>query len=127
MKKIILSLAVVLLVGSSTALFAQNQNGGQMQQMMKAYLKDSVQLSDAIVDSVMAVRMEFMPQMRTVFMDQSLNATDRQSKMDDIRTRLEGRYKAVGLTDQQMKMIEDRDTRLRSQWQNRPPGGSPNN
>ena len=98
-----------------------------MQQAMKAYLKDSVQLSDAIVDSVMAVRMEFMPQMRTIFMDQTMNATDRQTKMDDLRMKIAGRYRAVGLTDDQVKMIEDRDTRIRAQMGNRPPGGAPNN
>lgn len=126
MKKIILSLAVVLLVSSSSALFAQNQNGGQMQQMMKEYLKDSVQLSEALVDSVMAVRMELMPQMRTIFMDQSLSATDKQSKMGEIRAKLEERYRSAGLTDNQVKMIEDHDARMRQQMRNKMGGGQSN-
>ena len=67
MKKFILFLAIVISL-SATKTFAQDQRM-QMQQAYKSYLKDSVKLSDVMVDSVMAVRAQFQPQMRTVFMD----------------------------------------------------------
>lgn len=126
MKKIILSLVVILSVCYSGALFAQNQNGEQMQHMMKAYLKDSVMLSDALVDSVMAVRMSFMPQMRSVYMDQSLSTADKQAKLDEIRTQMDDRYKVAGLKDEQVKMIEEHDARMRQQMRNKMGGGQSN-
>ena len=127
MKKIIVSLAVVLLDWFVGQVVCTKSEWRPDAAGNEGLFKDSVQLSDAIVDSVMAVRMEFMPQMRTIFMDQTMNATDRQTKMDDLRMKIAGRYRAVGLTDDQVKMIEDRDTRIRAQMGNRPPGGAPNN
>src|SRR6266487_2167256 len=119
MKKTILCLAVALTLAAATRLFAQPPGNvdqrAQMQQMMKQYLKDSLQLSDALTDSVMAVRMEFMPQMRQIFMNQSLSAEDKQSKIRDIRTQMEARYKALGLTDDQVKKLADKDQRMREQ------------
>ena len=68
MKKVILCI-VVLLSLHTTKLRAQN--GQQMQQAWHQYLKDSVQLSDVMVDSVLAIRTQYRPQMRDIFMDQS--------------------------------------------------------
>jgi hypothetical protein len=95
-----------------------------MQQMMKQYLKDSVHLSDAMVDSVTAVRTEYRPQMREIFMDQSMSAADKETKFNDIRTQMEARYRTIGLTDEQITMIRDHDKRMREQMRNR--AGNPN-
>ena len=78
MKKIILCLAI-LLSFSATKLLAQN-NGQQMQQAWQSYLKDSVKLSDAMSDSVLAIRMQYRPQMRDIFMDQSSSASRQANK-----------------------------------------------
>ena len=119
MKKIISCLAVALLF-TATSVFSQNQNGGgQMQQRQRQYLKDSVHLSDVMSDSVMAVRMQYMPQMREIFMDQSTSADDKQTKMQNLRTQMEARYKTIGLTDEQITMIREHDQRMREQMRNR--------
>ena len=118
MKKTILCLVVALSLLSSRSLFAQNQNGGQMQQMMKQYLKDSVHLSDAMVDSVMAVRMQYQPQMKQVFTDQSLSTDDKQTKLKSMRAEMEARYKTIGLTDDQITMMREHDQRMRAQMRN---------
>ena len=124
LKKTILCLVIALSLLSSGSLFAQNQNGGQMQQMMKQYLKDSVHLSNAMVDSVMAVRMQYQPQMRQIFTDQSLSADDKQTKMKSLRTEMEARYKTIGLTDDQITMMREHDQRMREQMRNRSNSGS---
>jgi hypothetical protein len=125
MKKIILCLVVALSLTATRSVFAQNQNGGQMQQMMKQYLKDSLQLSDALTDSVMAIRMEYQPKMREIFRDQSASADDKQSKIKDLRMQMEARYKSAGLTDDQVKKLAERDQRMREQMRNnRNNGGS---
>ena len=124
MKKTILCLVIALSLMATKSVFAQNPNGGQMQQMMRQYLKDSIHLSDAMVDSVIAGRMQYQPQMRQIFMDQSLSAEDKQSKMQPIRAQIETRYKALGLTDDQIKMIREHDQRMREQMHNKNNGGS---
>jgi len=117
MKKAILCLVIALSLLSSRSLFAQNQNGGQMQQMMKQYLKDSVHLTDAMVDSVMAVRKEYQPKMRDIFRD-SLSDAGKKSKVQSLRTEMEARYKTIGLTDDQITMMREHDQRMRAQMRN---------
>jgi len=117
MKKIF-SLLVIALTLAATS-FAQNQNGGQMQQMMKQYLKDSVHLSDVMVDSVMAIRTSYRPQMREIFTDQSLSDTDKQSKMQTIRSEMEAKYKTLGISDEQITIMREHDQRMREQMRNR--------
>jgi hypothetical protein len=126
MKKIILGFVIALSLLSTKSVFAQAQNREQMQQMMKQYLKDSVHLSDAMVDSVMAVRMQYQPQMRQIFTDQSMSADDKQTKMQSLRTEMEARYKTIGLTDDQITMMREHDQRMRAQMRNRAnnPNGS---
>lgn len=120
MKKIILCLVIALCFSATTSLFAQQTPGvEQMQQMQRQYLKDSVHLSDAMVDSIMAVRMQYQPQMRQIFMDQSLGDADKQAKVQTIRTEMETRFKMLGLNDDQIKMIREHDQRMREQMRNR--------
>ena len=119
MKKIIHCLVIALSLTATTSLFAQKPAGGQMLQMMRQYLKDTVNLSDALTDSVIAVHREYMPQMRQMFMDQSLSATDKETKMQEFKSQMETKYKALGLADDQIKMIEERDKKMREQMRNR--------
>jgi hypothetical protein len=125
MKKII-SCLVIAIAFVATSAYAQNQNGGQMQQMQqmqRQYLKDSVHLSDAMADSVMAVRSEYRPQMREIFMDQSTSAADKEAKLQPIRQQMEARFKTLGLTDDQLKMIREHDQRMREQMRGKMNGG----
>src|SRR3954470_19534700 len=118
MKKIIFCLVMALSLTATKAVFAQNGNSGQMQQIQRQYLKDSVHLSDAMVDSVMAVRREYQPKMREIFRD-SLSDADKKSKMQSLRTGMEARLKTIGLTDDQIKMIREHDQRMREQMRSR--------
>lgn len=123
MKKMMLCIAIVLTC-SATTLFAQNGGGSQQRmQAMRTYLKDSVNLSDAMVDSVMAIRMEYQPQMRTIYMDRNASDADKQTKMQGIRTAMEARYKAAGLSDAQIQQMREHDERMREQMRNRMNGG----
>jgi hypothetical protein len=120
MKKIILFLAIVLSL-AATRSFAQN--GQRMQEAWKSYLKDSVQFSDAMVDSVLAIRTQYQPQMREIFMDQSASAEDKQAKMKTLRDEMDVRYKGAGLTDDQIKQIHDHEAEMRQRMMNRRNGG----
>lgn len=116
MKKIILCAAILLSL-NATKLHAQN--GQQMQQAWQQYLKDSVQLSDAMVDSVLAIRTQYRPQMRDIFMDQSTSAADKQTKWQNLRTEMDARYKTSGLTDDQIQAIHKHEDAMRAQRMNR--------
>ena len=107
-----------MLFGTSH-LFAQNGGGQRMQQAWQSYLKDSVQLSDALTDSVMAIRTQYQPQMRSIFMDQSASMDEKQTKMQSMRTEMEARYKSAGLTDDQIQVIHKHEDDMRKQMMNR--------
>lgn len=117
MKKIVLFLAIMITLGTTT-LHAQ-PNMQKMQEAWKSYLKDSMKLADPMVDSVMAVRMQYQPQMRQVFMDQSATPSDKKAKMQDIRTQMDARYKSAGLTDDQIQEIHTHEDEMRAQMMNR--------
>ena len=119
MKKIVFFLVITLSLAAASPVLAQNDQRAKMQQELKQYLKDSLQLSDALTDSVMAIRMEYMPKMREIFMDQSLSQADKESKLGDIRTQMHARYKTAGLTDDQVNKLADKEQRMREQMRNR--------
>ena len=119
MKKILLFLAIVLSL-NATKISAQNsERMQQMQQAWRTFLKDSVQLADPMIDSVMAVRTQYQPQMREIFMDQSASSEDKQAKMQSLRTEMEARYKSAGLTDDQVMSIRKHEDWMRQQMMNR--------
>ena len=112
MKKFFLLFVIVTSLGA-TKLMAQNMQG--MQQAWQQYLTDSMKLAQPMVDSVMAIRTEFRPQMREIFMDQSSSAADKQSKMQTLRSAMDVRYKGAGLTDDQVQAIHQHEDRLRAE------------
>jgi len=112
--------AALFLTG--TEIYAQNGNGeqkGQMKEMMKQHLKDSIGLSDALVDSVMAIREEMQPKVKEIMKDQSLNEDDKKSKMEAIKKEMFERYTKAGLTPDQVKKIKEMEERMREQMRNR--------
>src|SRR5690348_10118286 len=119
MKKIILCIAIALTLHAFNTASAQNYNREQMQQAYREFLKDSVNLQDAMVDSVMAIRTQFRPQMREIFQDQSTSMDDKQSKMQDVRKQMEAKYKAAGLTDNQVQMIHQHDEQMMNRMRER--------
>ena len=97
----------------------QAQNMGNMQQAWRSYLKDTVKLADPMVDSVMAVRAQYQPQMHQIFSDQSASDADKQSKMAAMRTEMDTRYKAIGLTGDQIQAIHTHEDAMRAQMRAR--------
>jgi len=125
MKKNIIYVLIACFIFTTTSADAQTQGnqGGQMQQMMKQFLKDSVQLSDALVDSVIAIRTTFQPHLRSIYTDPSLSDDDKHAKWLELDTQMVARYKGVGLTDEQIKKIEERDARMRERMKERMKNG----
>lgn len=121
MKKIILFVAIILSL-NATKLLAQNSE--KMQEAWKEYLTDSVKLSDPMTDSVMAIRTQYMPQMREIFMDQSSSMSDKQTKMQDMRTEMDTRYKTAGITDDQIQAIHKHEDMMRQRMMNRMNNGN---
>ncbi len=117
MKKVVLCLAIMmaLIITNSQA----QQNMSKMQEAWRSYLKDTMKLADPMVDSVMAVRMQYQPQMRQIFMDQSATPADKQAKMQGLRSEMDAQYKADGLTDAQIQGIHTHEEKLRAEMQNR--------
>lgn len=124
----ILCLVMLLSLVATTKIFAQDgggQNGGgQRQQAMKSFLKDSLNLSDAMVDSVVSIRRQFQPQMREIYSDQSASSTDRQTKLQGLRSAMEARYKTVGITDDQIQKMRDHEDRMMAQMRSRMNNGN---
>ena len=123
MKKVLLLLAILVSL-QATKSFAQNEDRmQQMQQQWRSFLKDSAQLADPLVDSVMAIRGQYQPQMRDIFMDQTSSPTDKQSKMMGLRTEMDVRYKSAGLTSEQITAIHSHEDWMRAQMMSRRNGG----
>ncbi|MEP6682253.1 MAG: hypothetical protein ABJA35_03295 [Parafilimonas sp.] len=116
MKKIVLFFTIMIALSTTTLHAQQNM---KMQEAWKSYLKDSVKLADPMVDSVISIRMQYQPQMREIFMDQSSSMDDKKTKMEGVRTEMETRYKSAGLTDDQIQQIHAHEDAMRAQMMNR--------
>jgi hypothetical protein len=119
MKKPILLFALMITLLATKSIGQNDDRMQQMQQQWHSFLKDSVQLSDAMVDTVTMIRQQYMPQMRDIFMDQSASMTDKQTKMQGLRSQMDVRYKAAGLTDDQIAAIHKHEDWMRQQMMNR--------
>jgi len=123
MKKLILCfLVTAALLLTKTEIFAQQNDNAdqkaQLKEMMRQRLKDSVGLSDAQVDSVIAIRQEMQPRVKEVMKDQTLSEDDKKSKMEAIRKEVYERYTKAGLTQEQVKKIRELDERLKGKMRN---------
>lgn len=118
MKKLIVVFTVAFSLLCVTT-FAQNGNGDRYKQM----LKDSLQLTDVQIDTVMAVRQVFQPQMREIFMDQSLSADDKSTKLADLNSQMSARLKPA-LSDDQIQRLQAIQQRMRDRMRNRGGGGN---
>jgi hypothetical protein len=96
MKKILTGIAIAMMLFSAPSLFAQGGGQGRMDPAaMKQKLIDSLQLTSVQADSVVAIRQEFGPKMRDIFMDQSLSQDDKKSKLGPLNEERNKRLKAV--------------------------------
>jgi hypothetical protein len=96
MKKGIISfvIAITVLSVSTVTVYAQ-QDPAARQAAMKQKLKDDLKLTDVQADSVSAIQQEFRPQMRDIFMDQSMSREDKQAKIKVIQGEADKRIQAV--------------------------------
>lgn len=123
MKKMLAGLSVVIL--SVCAMSASAQNGGGGGDRMAQYrqmLKDSVQLTDVQIDSVMAVQQDLRPQQRAIFQDQSLSQDDKQAKIKALNDQAAARYAKFLSADQVTKLQAIQD-RMRARMRQRQGGG----
>ncbi|MEO6455545.1 MAG: hypothetical protein ABIN97_15805 [Ginsengibacter sp.] len=106
MKKVLVFAMLFSLISLGAS--AQNGNGERFKQM----IKDSLQFTDVQVDSVMAVRQVFQPQMRDIYTDQSMSADDKRTKLAELNQQMRPRLKSV-LTDEQIDKMEALQQRMR--------------
>ena len=109
MKQIIVCMAICLSFLSLSS-YAQQGGGGERYKQM---LKDSLQLTDVQIDTVIAVRQDFGPQMKDIYMDQTLSDADKQAKMAVLKPQMEARLKGT-LTDDQIVQLEAFQERQRA-------------
>ena len=103
MKKIFLLIVIATaLLGTSS--FAQG--GKKNVQEMKQQLKDSLNLTDTQVDSVVVIVQEFQPQIRTIMKDQSLSKDQKKEKVKPIREEMVTRLKTFLSAEQLSKLQE---------------------
>jgi len=95
MKKGIISFMIAIAVLSVSTVYAQQQDPAARQAAMKQKLKDDLKLTDVQADSVSAIQQEFRPQMREIFMDQSMSREDKQAKVQVIQAQADKRIQAV--------------------------------
>jgi len=85
--------------------FAQTDPASR-QAAMKQKLITELKLSDVQADSVVAINMDFMPQRREIFQDQSLSQDDKKAKMKAISDQADKRIQPV-LGDSLFKQYQD--------------------
>ena len=122
MKKIMMSIALVVAVFSVSAVYAQQQDPAARAAAMKQKLKDDLKLTDVQADSVVAIQTEFHPKMREIFMDQSMSQDDKKAKLAPINEQQNKRIQAV-LGDDLFKQYQEWWQKNRPQRQGGGGGG----
>lgn len=124
MKKLLL-LAALFVTVCATQAQAQQGNGdpaammARMKERMKPQLMEKTKLSDAEADKVIEANFAMRRQMRDIRMDQSLSDDDKKKKIEDLQTDLDKKYKAIPLTDDQVKAVDDYFEEMRKNRQQR--------
>ena len=130
MKKIFFFLAILFSLSAITVQ-AQDNNGGGDQQAMLQRMKDRIKpqlmektkLTDAQADKVIELNFNQRQQMRGL---RDLNDDDRKKKMDELREDLIKQYKAIPLTDDQIKSVNDFFDEMRKNMRQRYQQGGSN-
>ena len=118
MKRLFL-IAAIACFGIVSAQAQQGGNRQMMQQRMKQMLKDSLQLTDVQIDSVTAIQQAYQPQMREIFMDQSLSRDEKMAKMMPFRDSIKARLTPI-LTPDQLTKLDAMEQNMRRRM---PQGG----
>jgi Spy/CpxP family protein refolding chaperone len=110
MKKVLALLAIIL-VASFNTIMAQPPGGGdpaQMLEMMKQRVKpqliEKTKITDAQADKVLEIQIASQGSMRGM---RDLSEDVRATKMKEIREENNKKFKAIPLTDDQIKSVND--------------------
>jgi hypothetical protein len=126
---------LIVLAVFCASLFVANtasaQGGGDPQQMrqrmierVKPQLVEKTKISDAEAEKVLDIYMATQPQRREIRMDQSMSDEDKTKKMAAIEEEAGKKYKAIPLTDEKVKAVNEFFEDLRKNMQNRRNGGN---
>jgi hypothetical protein len=127
MKKIFLMVAFFVTVFATTT-NAQQQGGGDPAAMMARYkervkpqLVEKTKLSDELADKVLDINFESRAQLRGL---RDLSEEDRKKKMDEVQADITKKYKALPLTEDQIKSVNAFFEEQRKNMQQRQGGGN---
>ena len=129
MKKLLVLIALFTTV-YATNVQAQQQGGGdpaamlqRMKDRIKPQLIEKTNLTDAQADKVIEINFNARTQMRSL---RDLGEDDRKKKMDEIKDNVNKEYKAIPLTDDQIKAVNDffEEQRKMMQQQRQQNGGN---
>ena len=134
MKKLLVMVAVFTTVLITNA-NAQQGGGGQgnfdpaqmaqrYKDRVKPQLIEKTKLTDAQADKVCDIQIATRQQMRGL---RDLSEDDRKKKMDDIQADVNKKYKAIPLTDDQIKSVNDFFDEMRKQMQQQRQNGGGGN
>ena len=113
MKKIFTFIFVALtFFGASCLAQGGKQGGKQSMELMKQRLKDSLKLSDVQIDSVVSIRQEFQPQIKSIMKDGSLSKDQKKEKVKPLKKEMIARLKTF-LTKDQIEKINDMEQEMR--------------
>ena len=126
---------LIVLAVFCASLFVANtasaQGGGDPQQMrqrmierVKPQLVEKTKISDAEAEKVLDIYMATQPQRREIRMDQSMSDEVKTKKMPAIEEEAGKKYKAIPLTDEKVKAVNEFFEDLRKNMQNRRNGGN---
>jgi len=108
MKKIFMLVALFVTVYATSA-SAQGQQGGDPAAMMARYkervkpqLIEKTKLSDELADKVLDINFESRAATRGM---RDMSEEDRKKKMDEVQADINKKYKALPLTDDQIKSV----------------------
>jgi hypothetical protein len=96
---------LMLILFSAFNGFAQTDPASR-QAAMKQKLITELKLTNVQADSVVAINMDFMPQRREIFQDQSLSPDDKKAKMKSVSDQADKRILPV-LGDSLFKQYQD--------------------
>jgi hypothetical protein len=132
MKKLFL-LATLFTALLSTSVSAQGGPGGQggmtpeqraeRQKQMKTDLVAKAKISEAEAEKVMQIQMDSRQALRGL---RDLSQEDRQKKMDEVKAENMKKFKAIPLTDEQVKAVDAFYEEQRKAMMNRGNGGNGN-
>ena len=102
--------AILLFTSAFFTLSASAQKGKMG--ASKQVLMDSLKVSDAVADSIIAIRTQSMSEIKTIMDDQSLSQDQKKEKAKPIKQEMKTRLKKL-LTDDQMQKLQEMQMEMR--------------